>query len=121
MKDFFIKASQVARRFFMSAWAFVSDKTRTGVLVVATVLSLWWLREVLAGAEQYLVVGAQVGTFAAVAAYWTDRVLYPDSRPHMLPWDTMFGARLFAEARRMVFFAVFVFLLMSWYRGSLFS
>jgi hypothetical protein len=121
MKDFFIKAWQVIRRFFIGALAFVLDKARTGVLIVATVLVLWWLRDVLAGGAQFLFAGALVATFSATAAYWIDRCLFPDSRPHTVPWEsTSWKSRIFCETRRLVIFIAVLATVTTWFRGSLF-
>jgi hypothetical protein len=122
MKDFFIKAWQIARGFFVSALDFISDKARTGALIIVTALVLWWLRDVLAGGAQFLFAGVLVATFSATAAYWIDRCLFPSSRPHAIEWDSeTWVRRVFCESRRLVIFISVLATVTTWFRGSLFS
>jgi hypothetical protein len=94
----------------------VTDKARTGVLIVATALALWWLYDVLNGARQFLTMGAAVCTFSAVVAYWTDRCLYKDSRPHTIPFSAeLWKFRMFAESRRLIIFIVVTTIVSTWF------
>ena len=105
----------------MAVWSMVSDKARTGVLIAATVLMLWWLRDALAGSAQWLLVGALAATFSAVTAYWADRCLFPDSRPHAVPVKgELWKWRVFAETRRLVIFLATLATVTAWFKGSLF-
>ncbi|MDR2173671.1 MAG: hypothetical protein LBE32_05650 [Burkholderiales bacterium] len=117
MKNIKETVMQFFAKYFPS-WKALSDKARTGVLIVATLLLLWWLREVLAGAVQWLAAGAIIMLASGTIAYWTDRSMYRDSRPHEIPWSENPKARMFAETRRFAIFVLTVLVLTFWYRAA---